>query len=137
MSLSHTQKIGLAFFICTLAPAYLIANWRHAENLSALTDKFEREQQLHLSTDKLLSNCVRNEAKENDHYSATHQICEQGLSEHELTTHAMDVLTQEKAANDTRWYRNFFLSVLIFNLMGWTLYKANTFLRGEENNSSV
>lgn len=132
MKLSRIQKISLAFFLCTLLPAYLIANWRHEANLNVITDKFEREQKLHISTDKLLSNCERNEDKENDHYSANHQICEQGLQEHTSTSHVMDILTQEKTSNETRWYRNFFLSILILNLLGLSIYKGNAFLNREK-----
>lgn len=132
MKLSRMQKIGLVFFLCTLLPAYLIANWRYHANLNAITDKFDREQKLHFSTDKLVSNCERNEEKENNHYGSNHQICDQGLQEHASTSHVMDILMQEKASNETRWYRNFFLSVLILNLFGFFIYKGNAFLNREE-----
>lgn len=132
MKLSRIQKFALVFFISTFLPAYLIANWRHEANLSLITEKFEREQTLHLSTDKLVSNCERNEEKNNDHYSANHQICNQGLQEHAATSHAMDRLNQEKARNDMGWYRNLFLSVAIFNLFGLLAYQANQFLKRKE-----
>ena len=132
MSISRMQKIGLAFFLCTLLPAYLIANWRHETNLNAITDRFEREQKLHLSTDKLVSNCERNEEKESDHYSANHQICTQGLEEHASTSQAMDVLTQEKMQNETHWYRNFFVSVAVLNLLGLLFYQGTAVLKREQ-----
>jgi hypothetical protein len=133
MQLSRPQKIGIAFFICSLLPSYQIAHWRHAANAAAIADELEQEHKLHLSTDKLLLNCERNEKKEDDHYSANHQICAQGLQEHELTTHAMDGLAQDNARNEVRWYRNFFLSVLFFNLLALALYKGNAFLKRQDN----
>ena len=133
MTLSRIQKIGFAFFICSLLPSYLIAHWRHEANSVAIADEFAQEQNLHLSTDKLLLNCERNEKKDNDHYSANHQICEQGLQEHELTTHAMVDLGQDKVRNETRWYRNFFLSVLLFNLLAFVVYKGIAFLKRDDN----
>ena len=132
MSFSRKQKIGIVFFLCTLLPAYLIANWRHDANLSAISNKFEREQQLHVSIDKLVNSCERNEEKENDHYSPNHQICEQGLKEQTSTAHAMEVLTQEKQNNDTQWYRNFFLSVSVLNLLGLLIYQGNTVLKRQD-----
>jgi hypothetical protein len=118
MTLSRTQKIGIAFFALSLPWAYLFANWRHEANLLEITEEFKLEQSLHLSTDKLLSNCERNAQKENTPYNANHQICDEGLQEHDLTARLMDALETEKERNNTRWYRNFFLSVLIFNLLG-------------------
>jgi hypothetical protein len=133
MILSRIQKISIAFFICSLLPSYLIAQWRHEANSVAISNEFAQEKNLHLSADKLLLNCERNEKKDNDHYSANHQICEQGLQEHELTTHAMDGLRQDKVRNETRWYRNFFLSVLLFNLLAVVVYKGIAFLRRDDN----
>jgi hypothetical protein len=40
----------------------------------------------------------------------------------------MDLLTQEKANNETKWYRNFALSILFFNLLAVALYRLNTYL---------
>ncbi|PUE28826.1 hypothetical protein B9Z35_12630 [Limnohabitans sp. Jir61] len=118
MTLSRAQKIGVVFFALSLPCAYLSANWRHEANLLEITEQFKLEQSLHLSTDKLLSNCERNAQKENTPYGANHQICDEGLQEHDLTARLMDALETEKERNNTRWYRNFFLSVLIFNLLG-------------------
>ena len=129
MKLTRIQQICFVFFACTLLPSYLIANWRHDANLAALTEKLEREHGLNLSTDKLQINCERNELKEGTPYDANHQICEQGAQEQKQTAHAMDVLTQEEARNDVRWYRNFFLAVLAFNLLGFIAYKAYLFLK--------
>lgn len=124
MTLTRLQKISLLFVISSLLPAYLIANWRHADNLNTITAQYEREQQLHLSTDKLVSNCAQNAQKENNAYDANHQICAHGLQEHELSARLMASLSQEKADNDRRWYRNFALSVALLNLMGLAAYKA-------------
>ena len=132
MSLSGIQKIGIAFFIASLLPAYLIAHWRYEANISSIQDKFEREHNLHLSTDKLLINCERNEKKENTAYDVNHQICDQGQQTHELTSHAMSALAQQKARNSVWWYFNFFVSVSVFNLLGFAIYKGNIFLKREE-----
>lgn len=132
MTLTRIQKISLAFFIGTLIPAYFFANWRHAENLNVLTLQFEQEQGLHDSTDKLINNCAQIEKKENDHFSANHQICEQGQQEHELSQRLMTLLNQEKAKNDLRWYRNFVLSVLLLNFLGIAIYKTSLVSAQEE-----
>lgn len=132
MTLTRIQKFSLAFFMCSLLPAYFFANWRHAENLSALTLRYEQEQGLHDSTDKLITQCAENEKKDNDHFSANHQICEQGLQEHELSQRLMALLNQEKANNDLRWYRNFVLSVVLLNVLGIAIYKSSQVLPQEE-----
>ena len=137
MNLTRLQKISIAFFICSLLPAYLIANWRHAENLTAITERYERERNLHLSTDKLLKNCALNEKKENEHYSANHQICTQGEQEHQLSGRLMELLAEEKANNDRRWYRNFALSVSLLNLLGLAIRKAYSVLTREETTLSL
>ena len=129
MTLSHTQKIGIAFFALSLLCAYLFANWRHEANLLEITEEFKLEQSLHLSTDKLLNNCERNAEKENTPYGANHQICDEGLQEHELTARLMKVLDTEKERNNTRWYRNFFLSVLILNLFGFAIQQWLKFIK--------
>jgi hypothetical protein len=132
MTLTRIQKFSLAFFMGSLLPAYFFANWRHAENLSALTLRYEQEQGLHDSTDKLITQCVENEKKDNDHFSANHRICEQGLQEHELSQRLMALLNQEKANNDLRWYRNFVLSVVLLNVLGIAIYKSSQVLPQEE-----
>ena len=133
MSLSRIQKIAIVFFIASLLPAYLIAQWRYGANISSIQDKFERERNLHLSTDKLLINCERNEKKENTAYDANHRICDQGLRTHELTSLAMTALDQEKARNSVWWYANFLLSVVLLNFLGFAVYKGNIFLKREED----
>lgn len=137
MNLTRLQKISIAFFICSLLPAYLIANWRHAENLTAITERYERERNLHLSTDKLLQNCALNEKKENAHYTANHQICAQGEQEHARSGQLMKLLVEEKANNDQHWYRNFAFSVVLLNLLGLAIYKAYSVLTREETTPSL
>jgi len=129
MKLTRIQEIGLIFFVCTLLPSYFIAQWRHDANHITITEKLEREQSINLSADKLLTNCERNEVKDGNPYDANHRICEQGEQEHLLAERRMSVLTQENLRNDVRWYRNFFLSILIFNLLGVVGYKAALFFK--------
>ena len=133
MKLTRIQKTAIIFFIASLFPAYLLAVWRYQVNLEAITDRFEREQALHLSTDKLLNNCEQNQKNDNTPYGANHQICNQGLQEHSQTEHAMGMLDQEKARNQTRMYQNIALFTLLFNLIGFVAYKASLFLAREEN----
>jgi hypothetical protein len=133
MNLSRIQKIGLAFLLASLLPAYLIAHWRYDANLSAIQEKFDREQKLHLSSDKLRANCERNEQKDNAAYDANYQICNQGLQTHEFTAQAMSALEQEKSSNHTWLYGNFLLWVLLLNLLGFVLYKARLLLDQEED----
>jgi hypothetical protein len=133
MKLSRIQKISIAFFIFSLLPAYLIANWRHETNVAVISERFEEEKNLHLSTDKLISNCERNEQKENTPYGANHQICNQGAQEHLQTEHAMHRLEEEKSFNDARSYRNFILSTVLLNLLAFLIYKSQQFLTRKEN----
>ena len=133
MKFTQVQKIGFFFFICTLLPSYLIAQWRHDDNLATLTEQLEREQTLHTSTDKLLNNCERNEKREPNAFDANHQICTQGLQEHDHTTRVMNALEAEKKRNDVRWYKSFLLSVLFFNFLGFGIYKAITILKRDLN----
>jgi len=132
MSLSRIQKIAIALFIGSFLPAYLMAQWRYDANISSIQDKFERERNLHLSTDKLLVNCERNEKKENTAYDANHRICDQGLKTHELTSQAMSALDQENTHSRVWWYVNFLLSVLVLNFLSFAIYKGKTFLKREE-----
>lgn len=127
MTLTRFQKMCVAFFVCTLLPAYLIADWRHSTTLATLDSAYAREQDLHQSTDKLLSNCERNDTP----YDANQQICNQGQRIHAQTSQAMELLSQEKVHNDSQWHRNFWLSVLLFNLLGWILYKGRIALSQE------
>jgi hypothetical protein len=127
MTLTRLQKIGLAFFVFTLVPAYLFANWRHSSTFASLDAAYTREQALHQSTDKLLSNCERSDSP----YDANQQICNQGQMLHTQTSQAMDVLAQEKLQNDSRWHLNFWLTVLLLNFLGWGFHKARLALSQE------
>lgn len=128
---TRIQIIGMAVFIASLAPAYWFANWRYDSKLTNLSDMFEKEQTLHLSTDKLLTNCDKIEAANPNAYDATHQICAQGSNVHERTEHAMTLLAQEKDRNETKWYRNFALTVLCVNLLAFCLYRVSVYLKRE------
>jgi hypothetical protein len=131
MTLTRIQKLGIAVFIVSLAPAYWIANWRYESKLASLTDMFEKEHALHLSTDKLLINCDKIATTSAGAYDATHQVCAQGSQIHEHTEQAMALLTQEKTSNETKWYRNFALTALLFNLLAFFLYRASVYLKRE------
>ncbi len=131
MKLTRIQQIGIAFFMCSLSPAYLIAHWRYEAKLTSLDQMFQKEQALHLSTDKLLSNCEKIAAHKEDQYDAMHQICSQGSDMHKHTEHAMTLLNEEKATNEMKWYRNFALALVFFNLFAFALYRANIYLRRE------
>ena len=133
MKLARIQKIGIAFLMCSLLPAYLIANWRYEAKLSNLDQMLQKEQALHLSTDKLLSNCEKIATTKEDLYNAIHQICIQGSDLHRHTEHAMTVLNEEKAANEMKWYRNFGISAVFFNLFAFGLYRASIYLKRETN----
>jgi hypothetical protein len=131
MTLARIHKIGIAVFLASLLPATLIANWRYESKLASLTDMFEKEQALHLSTDKLLINCEKIAATKANPYDATHQVCAQGSQIHEHTERAMAVLAQEKDINDTKWYRNFALTVALVNLLAFFLYRTSGYLKRE------
>jgi hypothetical protein len=124
MTLTRLQKIGFALFICSLAPAYLIADWRHSANLETLNAAYTREADLNKSTEKLISNCEHNDSP----YDANQQICIQGQRLHAQTSEAMQALTKQKAHNDSQWHTNFWLSVLVFNLLAWAIYKGKSAL---------
>jgi uncharacterized protein YdcH (DUF465 family) len=125
MTLTRLQKIGLVFFVFTLVPAYLIANWRHSAALETLDAAYAREADLHKSTDKLISNCEHNDSP----YDANQQICIQGQRLHAQTSEAMQTLVQQKSNNDSQWHTNFWLSVVVFNLIAWAIYKGKRALR--------
>jgi hypothetical protein len=133
MTLTRIQKIGIAVFIVSLVPAYWIADWRYESKLANLTEMLEKEQSLHMSTDKLLVNCDKIAATKANPYDATHQICDQGSHIHEHTEQAMTLLTREKASNEAKWYRNFALTALLFNVLAFFLYRASVFFKREAN----
>lgn len=133
MTLTRLQKIAISYLLISLAPSYLIADWRHKTNQLSITEKFERERSLHLSTDKLLINCERNEKKEGTPYDANHQICNEGTQTHELTEKTMRLLELEKERNDSKMFRNFFLLILVFNLLAFVLYKASLLIQREQD----
>jgi hypothetical protein len=131
MKLTRIQKYSIAVFIVSLAPAFWIANWRYDSKLASLNDMFDKEQALHLSTDKLLGNCEKNAAAKANPYDATYQICNQGSHIHEHTEQAMTLLANERAGNETEWYRNFALTALLFNFLAFILYSVSGFLKRE------
>lgn len=127
MQLTRIQKIGMALFIASLLPATLITNWRYDAQLGSLSAMFEKEQALHQSTEKLLVNCEKIATP----YDATYQICAQGSQIHERTAYAMALLTEEKASNEIKWYRNFALTVLLINLLSFCVYRIGVYLKRE------
>lgn len=131
MKFTRMQKIRIAVFIVSLLPAYWIANWRFDSKLTTLHEMFEKQQALHLSANKLLANCEKIAAAKANPYDATHQICAQGSHIHEHSERAMALLTQEKASNETEWYRNFALTALLFNVLAFVLYRMSIFLKRE------
>ena len=131
MKLTRVQKIRIAVFIVSLLPAYWIANWRFNSKLTTIHEMFEKQQALHQSSDKLLVNCEKIAATNVNPYDATHQICAQGSRIHEHTKLAMGLLTQEKASNETNWYRDFALTSLMINLLAFVLYRMRVFLKRE------
>ena len=133
MKLTRNQKLGIAVFIVSLAPAYWFANWRFDSKLANLNEIFNKEQALHLSTDKLLVNCEKIATTSSGAYDATHQVCAQGSQIHGHTEQAMALLPQEKLSNETQWYRNFSLTALLFNLLAFFLYRASVFFKREAN----
>lgn len=94
---------------------------------------FQKEQALHLSTDKLLSNCEELEARNAASYNPAHKICNQGTEVHARTDQTMQLLQEAKNATATQWYRNFFLAAIFLNLVGFLLYQANAHLQREED----
>ena len=133
MTLTLHRKIAIAFFVFSLIPAYFIAQWRYQFNVSAITEELEREHALHVSVDKLLSNCENYEARENTAYGANHQICRQGLQAHTLSEHALSILEQEKERSDSQRYRNFALLVVVINLLAWATYKFGQLLTRQQS----
>ena len=131
MKLTRVQKISIAVFSLSLAPAYWIANWRYDSKLATINEMHAKQQALHLSTDKLLVNCEKIAAAKANPYDATHQICGQGSHIHEYTQQAMAHLTQEKASNETEGYRNFVLTGFLFNYLAFILYRLSGFLKRE------
>ena len=136
MKLTRIQKISIAVFLVSLAPAFWFANWRYESKLAGLNDMFAKEQTLHMSTDKLLSNCEKNAANNANPYDATHQICGHGSHIHERTEQAMALLTQQRTSNETEWYRNFALTALLFNLLAFILYRVSGVLKREADLST-
>jgi len=131
MQLTKKQKIALLVVVCNLAPAYLIANWRHDANLAPIQERLERAQDLNQSTSKLLLNCEKNSKKEDSNYDANHQICAQGVKVHEQTQHEMTLLTEQKETNDQKWYLNLLLSWLLLLVFEYLLYRGNQYLNRE------
>lgn len=132
MNLTRLQKISLAFFIGTCVAAYLVADWRHNVHLARIAHDLAQEQALHLSAEKLISNCEQNEANTATGYGAHHQICANGVDTHERTAQAIDALAQEKDSLPWRKFRNFIWAVISFNLIGFVLYKGHQLLRIEK-----
>jgi len=117
MTLTSQQKQGLVIVLLTCLPAYLIANLRYDANIDTLEYAFEREKDLHQSTDKLLQNCGRNEQKEATSYGAGRVICDQGAQAHERTERAMADLEARKDHARTQWYQTFVMAMVVINAL--------------------
>ena len=131
MKLTRLQAICLACLIVSLLTAYWFANWRYESQLTNLNDRLEKEQALHASVDKLMSNCEMIAARQAMTYDPSHQICNQGSDIHTRTQQAMDTVAHDKASNDLKWYRDFAFIALGVNLFAFALYKANAYLKRE------
>ncbi len=131
MKLTRIQQIGLAFLVCSLFPAYFIAQWRYEVKLASLDEMLQKEQALHTSTNKLLNNCENNPAHKADPYDAAHRICSQGADTHARTEREMAVLNEYKANNEMTRYWNFGLAVTLINLVAFILYKVSIYLKRE------
>jgi hypothetical protein len=132
VTLSRTQKLGFAFFLCTLLPAYWIANWRYESKLVLISTLSEREQSLHHSTDKLLSNCKKISAGDVASYEATDLICKQGQETHEHTSQAIEKLANEKESMKILFLLNFLSFMMALNLAGLLIYQGNQYLKSEQ-----
>jgi len=117
MTLTLKQKQALVIVLLTCVPAYFIANLRYHANIDTLDYAFEREKDLHQSTDKLLQNCERNEQKEATSYGAGRVICDQGAQAHERTERVMADLEARKDHARTQWYQTFVIAVLVMNAL--------------------
>jgi hypothetical protein len=117
MTLTRTQKLVLVIVLITCVPAYFIANLRFDASVDTLEQAFEREKDLHQSTDKLLQNCERNEQKEAAQYGASRTICDQGAQAHERTERAMSELESRKDHARSQWYQTFGMVVLVLNAL--------------------
>jgi hypothetical protein len=117
MTLTYPQKRSLVIFLITCLPAYWIANLRYDANVDTLEQAFEREKDLHQSTDKLLENCARNEEKEATPYGAERVICDQGAQAHERTERTMAELEARKHHAHSQWYQTFVIALLVMNAL--------------------
>lgn len=132
MNLSSRQKLWIFFFACSLLPAYWFANWRYETKFTSITTTIEREQSLHASTDKLLSNCQKISAGNAASYEATDLICKLGQDTHEHTFNAIENLTAEKNSLNIFFMLNFLSFAAGLNLIGVLLYQANNYLKSEQ-----
>ena len=129
MTLTGIQKKGLVFFVCTLVPAYWLANWRHEVNVTALTAQLQREEALHRSTEKLVTHCQLNAQKEDAQFDASHQICAQGIQSHAQTARQMDAVRLEIMASEPRRFQNFALYLTVVNVLGFIAFKFKRYFQ--------
>ena len=117
MTLTRQHKLVLVIVLITCLPAYFIANLRYDADVAAVEHVFEREKDLHQSTDKLLQNCERNEQKENTPYGAGRVICDQGAQAHQRTQRVMADLEARQTNARVQWYQTFAIAVLVINAL--------------------
>ena len=127
MTLTHAQKLATLFLACTVVLSYVTANVRHAHQQAVITEKFEREESLHQSTDKLVAECAKEAQTDHDRFGIQRKVCDQGQDEHNRTQLRMDQLQAERAQNDRRWYINFVVSVLVLNGLAYATIRINRF----------
>ncbi len=132
MNLSSRQKKWIIFFVCSLLPAYWFSNWRYETKFASITSTIEREQSLHTSTDKLLSNCKKISAGNAAAYEATDRICKLGQETHEHTFSTIENLKAEIGNLKIFFMVNFLALAAGLNLIGVLLYQANNYLKSEQ-----
>ena len=131
MKLSSTQWVAISFFVMSLLPAYLVANWQYEKKLTTVNAALEREQSIHESTDKLIKNCENLNQETGTAYGPNYTICKQGREIHEHTELAEDTLTAEREDLKFSMWLIFLAMTTGMNLMGYTLYKGAQYLNSE------
>ena len=132
MKLSSTQWVGLCFFVASLMPAYLVADWQYEKKLTTINAALEREQSIHESTDKLVRNCEHLNQEIGTAYGPNYTICKQGRDIHDHTALAQDGLTAEKDHLKFSLWMIFLAMTTGINVIGYTLYKGAQYLNSDQ-----
>jgi hypothetical protein len=131
VKLSNTQWLGFCFFVGSLLPAYLIADWQYEKKLTMINSVLEREQSIHESTDKLVRNCEDLNQQTASSYGPNHTICKQGREMHERTDLVKTQLSLEKEHLQVAFWLSFLAVVASINFIGYVLYKGKQHLNSE------